>query len=52
MKHRGRLTFEFMETKEKAEQFAKSRRLRKFFIAPWSSADGGENLFVIWYRVW
>ena len=52
MKRRGRLTFEFFKTQEMAEQFAKSRRLRKFFITPWSLTDGRENLFVIWYRVW
>ena len=52
MKHRGRLTFKFFEMQEQAEQFARSSRLRKFSITPWSSKDGKENLFVIWYRVW
>ena len=52
MKHRGRLTFKFFEMQEQAEQFARSSRLRKFSITPWSSKDGKENLFIIWYRVW
>ena len=52
MKHRGRLTFEFFETKEKAEQFVKSNKLRKYSITPWNSQDGKENLFVLLYHLW
>ena len=52
MHHRGRLTFEFIETKEKALQFVKSRRLRKYTITQWESTDHKQDLFVIWFYVW
>jgi viroplasmin and RNaseH domain-containing protein len=55
-----RKTFKFFNTEEQAKTFcentnkAASRYVRKNHAAlytPWSSTDGKENLFIVWYVI-
>lgn len=58
MKHR--FTFEFIETEEKAKTFCKTiekgysyymKKHHPVYYTPWSSQDGKENCFVVFYYI-
>ena len=56
MARRYRLTFEFVDTKEQAEEFCnnenKNRYIRehhKAHYTPWTSQDGSEHKYIVWY---
>ena len=44
-------TFHFVDTEEQAKNFVEQRRKqrRKAWYTPWSSADGKESKFIVWY---
>lgn len=53
---RYRKTFRFCETEDEAKRFCESENknqyIRKYhpaYYTPWSSQDGKENKFIVWY---
>lgn len=48
---RYRRTFQFFDTEEQAQRFIKSRGRRKANYTPWTSEDGKEHAFVVWYFI-
>ena len=50
-KMRYKRTFQIFQTIEQAQAFIKSRKGRKTTLTPWSSSDGKENGFLVWYYI-
>lgn len=47
-------TFHFVDTEEQGRKFVEQRRKqrRKAWYTPWSSADGKESKFIVWYYLY
>lgn len=46
---RYRLTFQIFPTLGQARKFMKSRKGRKATLTPWSSHEGREKGYIVWY---
>lgn len=60
MAKRYRKTFEFCDTQEQAQAFCDrinasyssyARKHYKAFFTPWSSSNGQEHKFIVWYSI-
>ena len=52
-RNQHRRTFEFFDTEQKAAAFvaARKKHRRKAYLTPWTSADGTERKFIVWYYI-
>ena len=52
-RNQHRRTFEFFDTEQQAAAFvaARKKQRRKAYYTPWSSANGTEQKFVVWYYI-
>lgn len=52
-RNQHRRTFEFFSTEQQAAAFvaARKKQHRKAYLTPWTSADGTEHKFIVWYYI-
>ena len=52
-RNQRRKTFEFFSTEQQAAAFvaARKKQRRKAYCTPWSSANGAEQKFAVWYYI-